>query len=393
MTTEFRPETISYLKKTTIGYRKKHGQYFTPESVRNKLLDKLPVINRAHILDPACGTGEFLLSAKERYPDALLTGWEVDSSLCGVAQKVIPEAEILPTDSLNSRQSQRYDLVIGNPPYYEFKPTVELKRRYRDVIHGRPNIFAMFVKLGLDILKPDGHLAFVIPPSMNNGAYFSKLRAYITAHADIRYLEILNSPRLFDQAQQTVMLFILRKRNNSGSYLFRQNGITLFCEKPALLKKAFRGKTTFHQLGFTVATGKIVWNKTKERLTDNKQKGHLFIWSHNIKNGRIVLGAKPGKPQYIITGNPDTGPAIVVNRITGTTGLTSLRAAVIPKGQTFLAENHVNVITPPTSIPDRKLKEYAMQLMSEETAAVLKQITGNTQISKTELAHLLPIHP
>ena len=58
---EYTKESIDYLKNTDIKKRKKLGQYFTPKSIRELLLSKLPKKDNADILDPACGSGEFLI--------------------------------------------------------------------------------------------------------------------------------------------------------------------------------------------------------------------------------------------------------------------------------------------------------------------------------------------
>jgi len=70
----------------------------------------------------------------------------------------------------------------------------------------------------------------------------------------------------------------------------------------------------------------------------------------------------------------------------------------------FIAENHVNVIFPPsenqqlslTSAAKKSgkndLQKIVNQLTSKEKLAVLQYITGNTQISKTELEKLFPLN-
>jgi len=70
----------------------------------------------------------------------------------------------------------------------------------------------------------------------------------------------------------------------------------------------------------------------------------------------------------------------------------------------FIAENHVNVIFPPSkqtqikmNFEDNSLKrnltieDIAKQLSSKEKLKAVENITGNTQISKTELEKLFPI--
>ena len=61
-------DTINYINNTDINKRKKLGQYFTKRSIREELINNLPKTifykKGIRILDPGCGTGEFLLSCK-----------------------------------------------------------------------------------------------------------------------------------------------------------------------------------------------------------------------------------------------------------------------------------------------------------------------------------------
>ena len=309
-----------------------------------------------------------------------------------IAKRVVPEAHIELTDALKKPFREEYDVVIGNPPYFEFKPDHELKIKFREIIWGRPNIYAFFVYLGLKVLKPGGYLAFVVSSSMNNGAYFKKLREFIIRVADIEYLKVLDDPYLFKEVNHTFQLLVLRKGPNTGRYVFRMNGITIFTDKVEDLRKAFKGATTLYELGYRVQTGKVVWNQNKDKLTNNKDEGVPLIWAHNIVKGRLVLHNRPDKPQYIKSSKYDIGPAIVVRRVVGHPRRSGgIEAALIPPAFKFLGENHVNVIYPPSDASLEELEEIVRQLNSSEAQEAVKMITGNTQISKTELERLFPI--
>jgi len=389
--------TLRYLESAPLAHRRKLGQYFTPRAIREFLLRRLPKLGSGtRIIDPASGTGEFLLSARDLFPKSKLFGVELDPKLASVSRRALPYADIRRADALLIDEREKYDAVIGNPPYFEFKPDAALMERYGDVLCGRPNIFAMFVKQGLDLLKSGGYLGFVIPPSMNNGAYFAMLREYIIGQADIRHLSILDSEKLFADAQQTVMILILQKRANTGRHIFRRNGLTIFSRNPAFLEKAFRGTFSLRELGYRVKTGPVVWNQHKNRLTDSGDAAVPLIWAHNIQaQGFAFPQLKEGKPQYVRIGKHDVGPAIVVNRITGAADNVRLKCALIPEGMKFVGENHVNVVYPAKGLkpPDIRIEEIARQIRSDESMAIMREITGNTQISKTELELLLPIRP
>ena len=395
---EFNEVTVKYIKDTDIKHRKSLGQYFTPKSVIKKLLDKLPNnISQPKILDPGCGTGEFLIVAKQHFKNPELHGWDIDEKLVSIAQKIVPEAKIECQDSLLNNDYGRFDFVIGNPPYFEFSPSPLIKKKFAEIINGRTNIFSLFVYQGIKWLKEGGYLAYVVPPSMNNGAYFAKLRQFIIENSNIEYLHVFSDPGIFNDALQSVMLLVLKKTKNKKNYLFQKNGILIFTEKPDFLKNKFKNKFTLHDLNYEVKTGRLVWNQNKNLLTNNEKDGIPLIWSHNItENGLRFPVIRKDKPQYVRVDNYDIGPAIVVNRITGSVKSSKLKAAIIPPKMKFIAENHVNVIFPknkPTLFNFKKiqLENVVKQLNSQESMELVKHITGNTQISKTELENLFPL--
>jgi len=405
---EYHDETLKYLEKTSLNYRKSLGQYFTPKSIRDALIKKLPKdIKNPKILDRACGTGEFLLSIKNFYENPRLYGWDIDANVLKIAEKIVPEAELSVKDSLLSEEYDQFDIVIGNPPYFEFKPTFEIRKKYRPIINGRINIFSLFIYQGIKWLKNGGYLAYVVPPSMNNGAYYHKLRTLIVQTTNIEYLKILDCPKLFNDALQSIMLLILKKGNNKGDYIFKKNGIMIFSEHPDYLNNFFINKLTLSDLGFVIKTGRIVWNQNKHLLTNNSKEGIPLIWAHNIGFGEFIfpIHENKKKPQYIKSKDFDIGPAIVVNRITGSVKSSILKAAVIPPGFKFFAENHVNVIFPPdykgqknlnfiyNEFSIKVLNNIVKQLISKENYTIIRNITGNTQLSKNELEKLFPIDP
>ncbi len=394
---EFHPETVRYILRTDPSKRVSLGQFFTPRTLRIKLLTKLPKLRNPRVLDPACGSGEFLLSAKEYFINPELHCWEIDPELASIAKKVVPEANVEVVDSLTKPFEEKFDIVLGNPPYYEFKPTKEIRKKFQEIIYGRVNIYALFVYLGIKMLKPGGYLAYVISSSMNNGAYFKKLREFIVRNANIEYLEVLSNPYIFSDSKyrvnHTFQLIIIRKVKNKGNYIFRYKNILIFTEKYKLLKKVFKTAVTLEDLGYKVMTGKVVWNQHKDKLTNNPRDGILLIWSHNIKHGKLILKNDARKPQYIRWSieKADKGPAIVVTRVVGHPKKAVLEAALVPPNVLFVAENHVNVIYPPKTASIKEMVEIVKQLNSREVNNIIREITGNTQLSKTELEKLVPL--
>ena len=406
LTEEYTKESVDYLNKADLKKRKNLGQYFTPKSIRELLLSKLPKKDNADILDPACGSGEFLLSCEKYFKNPKLNGFEIDKNLVSIASKLVKNSNIKNIDALNidiNDNKNKYDYVIGNPPYFEIKLNEKLKAKHFEIIKGRVNIFSLFIKIGLEALKDGGYLAYVVPPSMNNGAYFSKLREYIIKNSSLEYLHIIDGADNFHSANQKVMLIILKKTNSKKSkkYIFQKNGITIFTEDKKFLNGAYKNTVSLKEIGYGVKTGSIVWNEHKEKLTNDKNNSTLLIWSSNIVDGKIIIpipkavgSLSKNKPQYIKNIPKDLiirSRVVVVNRITGSLKDINIKSAIVNEKE-FVCENHVNVIYPlKNANPNYSLEDILNALRDETNMKVMRLISGNTQVSKTELERLLPI--
>jgi adenine-specific DNA-methyltransferase len=395
--------TVEFLERSDSARRKRLGQYFTPEPIRRALVARMGLAPGMRVLDPGAGTGEFLLTCAELCPGLDLHGWDVDAGALAVARRLVPAATLTKRDALRGG-AERFDAIVGNPPYFELRGRPELRRAFASVIGGRANVFALFVHVGLSLLERGGMLGFVVPPSMNNGAYFENLRRHIVSQASIEHLEILGGSDHFDAAQQAVQLLVLRKGGIGDRYQFeRALGLPgrpgarrrlIFTPDPARLRKLFLGRRTLFELGYEAVTGTIVWNQHRKNLRSAPERGAVpLIWAHNIADGAVELDASHRRPQYVVTNDRLRGPAIVVNRITGSVGDGELRAALIARPFEFVGENHVNVIR--RRVGARPLIGWRRLLAALREPGVqerVRALTGNTQISATELTHVLPLY-
>ena len=380
--------------------RKALGQYMTPRTVRDQLLDQLPLWPGIRVLDPGVGSGEFLRSVLDREPTAQVVGWDVDPEILQSAARLVPEADLEERSALTPYTGEHFDLVIGNPPYFQFKAPIEIKRQFGQVISGRPNIFALFFQAGMDVVKPGGRLAYVVPPSMNNGAYFEALREYIVSRAEIEYLSVLDGSGLFTDANTAVQLIVIRSGSPSRSFTFARVAEdvgfrrTIFAVDPAALESQFRGRQSLWELGYSAATGTVVWNQNREKLRREPCDGAVpLIWAHNIRGGHVELDPEhPKRPQYVVTNDALCGPAVVVNRIVGSVGSADLRCAPVAPGDQFVGENHVNVIAARPEVEQRTSWAQLLEMLqSPQIVERVRLLTGNTQVSASELNHLIPL--
>ena len=89
-------------------------RYYTPDSVAMRLVAAVPDLGaRVHpltILEPSCGGGAFMRALRLRWPDARISGVDVDPEA-----PMQDSAGVTITDFLTVREP--VDLILGNPPF------------------------------------------------------------------------------------------------------------------------------------------------------------------------------------------------------------------------------------------------------------------------------------
>ena len=397
---DFTDFSIKYSKEKSKEYKHKMGQYFTPKVIRDLLISKLPIMpNNPRILEPSCGSGEFIDSILEKYSSSEITGIDIDKELtdhCTEKYMNKSNVKIYNKDFLLEDYDQNYDLIITNPPYFETNEKT-LVSKFKDICSGRMNIFMMFIKKSLDLLSEGGILSFVITGSILNGRFYEKTREYILQKAHILDISIVpkKMSNQFIGTNMEVIIFTLKKYENppvNKNYVAIKKNIKIFSPDWKEIQEIWDNSTSIYLEDGNVLTGSIVWNEKKNDLTNIKENNYLLVYSHNIgKNGELVFPKvnNPDKKQYIktIKFNSNKWYTILVNRITGSRDSIKLRPLMIESNVKFFAENHVNVIKGPQEM----LNVVYEKMLTKEAENFMKKVSGNTQVSKSELLHLLPI--
>ena len=133
--------------------------HYTPEFIVRAMWDALTRMGFAggNVLEPGCGTGLFLAMLPEKATAKVaLTGIEADPITARIAAKLFPEAWIRAEDFTKARLTERYDVVIGNPPFSD--RTVRA-----DDAAGKLHLSLhdYFIGRSIERLKPGGIAAFV----------------------------------------------------------------------------------------------------------------------------------------------------------------------------------------------------------------------------------------
>lgn len=204
------------------------GQFHTPSSVVDIVLEGLreswieEIIEGARLLDPSCGTGNFLISVVRHVAKKLalsnspsnvnriineqvitrLVGAEIDPLLVRATRVNFERSfsgeircpQILEIDSLELESPSAgpliggFDFVVGNPPWVEVKTLPDtikeaVQRKYRV-----SNLYAAFMLQSAHFLKDGGQLSFVIPRSFTGGRYHRVTRDFLRENVHLNKL-------------------------------------------------------------------------------------------------------------------------------------------------------------------------------------------------------------
>jgi adenine-specific DNA-methyltransferase len=186
------------------------GQVFTPEAVVRTMLALRR--NRGRVLEPACGDGAFL----RHLPDAV--GIELDAAHCP------PGA--LNIDFFAYPDSERFDTIIGNPPYVRFQDIPPDTRRRLDAQHfdGRTNLYLFFIEKCLRHLAPGGELIFITPRDFLKATSAVRLNRLLFDQGSITDAIELGDARVFDDAVPNCLIWRFEKGRPDRSLRYAQIG-------------------------------------------------------------------------------------------------------------------------------------------------------------------------
>ena len=251
------------------------GQFFTPRNVVKMAIDMLDPQVGEHIIDPACGSGGFLIVALEHVwkkldEEAEKKGWskeylagkrkelaskfiagiDKDSFLAKVTKAymaiigdgrggIFCENSLVPLEEWNSKTRQKielgkFDVLVTNPPFgakipikgerilsqYELgfkwkfnKETKQWERTNKLQDKQPPQI--LFIERCLQLLKPGGRMGIVLPDGILGNITDGYIRKFILDNAKI--LAVIDMPQETFQpstSTKTSLLLLQKKKED-----------------------------------------------------------------------------------------------------------------------------------------------------------------------------------
>jgi methylase of polypeptide subunit release factors len=322
----------------TRRFRKAHGVYYTPKwvvrlivetTLGRALHERTPEeIRNIRVLDPACGSGSFLVeafrllasywrrteppvdSAAERAQrvailQANIFGVDLDPSAVEIAQLnlllvALSERSLLPDLAANvvcgnslvdrdradafdypaafpfAQEPGRFDVVIGNPPYVRSQNLPALDReifraRYRTAV-GSFDIYELFLERALELARLGGRTGFIVPGKfLSSSSGEATLLDHIYDCANIEVLVDAMRFRVFEDALTYPVILVARRGATPAGY----------------------------QLGRVVGLGPVGPTIEWEELTERVEP---TLADHELPDGWTTVGSLARVSQALVTG-------------------------------------------------------------------------------------------
>ena len=230
-------------------------QVFTPTENVKELLDWCDYRNNLYgkkIMENSCGDGHILQEVVRRYiQDCIKNNFSKNKIKDGLNNDIFaieydPEQydkckknlniilkqynignikwnNIINGDTLKSNDVQKFDFVVGNPPYIKYKSlSVEdrdyIKNKFHTCKSGKFDYCYAFIEKSINALKNNGIMAYLIPSSVFKNVFAEELRNYIKPHIlkiyDYTSIKLFTKETIDQDRLTSSSVMILKKNSN-----------------------------------------------------------------------------------------------------------------------------------------------------------------------------------
>lgn len=222
---------LLYISLKNIGSRKSSGSYYTPTTTVCQLISNLNLsaldFTKKSILDPCCGTGNFLLQLPDTLDFTHIYGNDIDATSVKITRMNmalkfhIQNIQILydnitESNFLTTTFFRTYDYIIGNPPWGSAFSDAEkeyLRENFQCALGKNIESYDVFTELAISLLSENGTLAFVLPKAILNVKNHTPIRQIILNETSITRLDYLGE--IFSKVQcPSIILQLVHTKNS-----------------------------------------------------------------------------------------------------------------------------------------------------------------------------------
>jgi len=227
--------------------QKLRGGYYTPDDLAVFLCRWALEIGPSRVLEPSCGDGSFLRALGKAGADPHLSvlAMELNEDEAAKAAASATDAGLLnfrvhTGDFLSwalqpsNKQEASFDAVIGNPPFvrYQYLPAL-FQERAEQVFraHDLPftkhtNAWVPFIIASMNMLRPGGRLAMVVPSELIHVMHAQSLRTYLGK--ECRRLVIIDPEQIWFEGTLQGAVLLLAEKHREGESSDHTDGLGIY---------------------------------------------------------------------------------------------------------------------------------------------------------------------
>lgn len=205
--------------------KNKYGQYFTISLIADFMVTLISHSKDSRVLEPSCGKGVFLDHLVE-HGFTNLSAYEIDRTL-GAKYDFIQFVSFLSVP-LN----EKFDVVIGNPPYIrwknlepELKDELQNNKLWNKYFNSLCDYLFVFILKSIEHLKEGGELIFICTEYWMNTTHSATLRNYMCRNGYFTEIYHFKETPLFEKVTASFIVFkyIKSKEKKESIKLYRYN--------------------------------------------------------------------------------------------------------------------------------------------------------------------------